>query len=112
VIQFDEYGHIFPHQIIELTLPEFQAFFVDGLSDQNHRRELFERYLVFVEDLKRAFQVPFIQWVDGSFITRKEFPGDIDVVTFLPYDVVTKKAVSVQHFIKSAKKAYFVDAAF
>lgn len=112
MLDFDEHGHLLPYQISELTLPEFEAFFVNGLSDQNHRRELFERYLVFVEELKRAFQVPFFQWVDGSFITRKDLPGDIDVVTFLPYDIVIKKAVSVQHFIKSAKTTYFVDAAF
>lgn len=112
MLDFDELGHLLPYQISELTLSEFEAFFVKGLSDQNHRRGLFEQYLVFVEKLKQSFQVPFFQWIDGSFITRKEFPGDLDVVTFLPYDIVTKKAASVQHFIKSSKMAYFVDAAF
>jgi len=112
MLHFDERGHLLPYQIVELTLPEFEAFFVENLNDQKHRRELFERYLVFVGDLKRTFQVPLFQWVDGSFITRKELPGDMDVVTFLPYDTMAKKAVEVHHFIKSAKQTYFVDAVF
>ena len=26
-----------------------------------------------------------VQWIDGSFITNKLQPGDIDIVTFIPF---------------------------
>ena len=112
MVQFDEHGHLFPHKIIAITVSEFETVFVNGVGDINHRKELFDRYLKFVEDLKSAFESPFTQWIDGSFITTKEQPGDIDVVTFLPYDTLTNKANAVHRFRESAKIMYFVDAAF
>lgn len=109
---FDEHGHLMPYSVVELTLPEFEAIFVDGLEDKMHRRALFEDYLRFVEEVKTAFGVPFYQWLAGSFVTTKEFPDDIDTVTFLPYDKMVKKAPLV-HSLKTISKSKFrVDASF
>lgn len=58
---FDEYGYLLPYSIIDLTLPEFEAIFVDNLEDNIHRRALFADYLQFVEEVKMAFGVPFYQ---------------------------------------------------
>ncbi|MFN0033977.1 MAG: DUF6932 family protein [Saprospiraceae bacterium] len=110
--RFDEHGHLMPYSVVELTLPEFEAIFVDGLADQGHRRTLFEDYLRFVEEVKTAFDAPFYQWLAGSFITTKELPGDIDTVTFLPYDVVVKNAEQVNHFKSFGQDIYRVDANF
>ena len=74
MVQFDEHGHLSPYKIIEITLSEFETLFVNGVGDINHRKELFEQYLKFVVDLKSAFESPFYQWIDGSFITTKEQP--------------------------------------
>ena len=112
MMQFDEHGHLKPYEITELTLPEFEAFFVDGLHDKVHRRVLFEDYLLFIEAIKKAFGVSFHQWVAGSFVTMKEFPGDIDTVTFLPHDIMLKKSGNVHHFKTSSQKSYRVDASF
>ena len=111
-MRFDEHGHLFPHQIIDLNLPDFEAFFVEHLPDSAHRRALFERYLSFVGDLKSTFRAPFFQWVDGSFITTKELPGDIDVVTFLPYELMTSHIQAVHRFRETSKQQYRVDAKF
>jgi len=112
LIQFDEHGHLLPYEIVELTLSEFEAFFVDSLNDRAHRRSLFEDYLRFVAAVKTSFGVSFHQWVAGSFITTKEFPGDIDVVTFLSYETMLKKAGFIQHFKSTAQETYRVDASF
>ncbi len=111
-MRFDEHGHLLPHKIIDLSLPDFAVFFVENLPDSVHRRGLFERYLGFVGDLKSTFRTPFFQWVDGSFITTKEQPGDIDVVTFLPYEMMTSSIQAVHHFRETSKARYQVDAKF
>jgi hypothetical protein len=111
-MQFDNNGHLMPYEIQEITLDEFRYFFVEKLGDSGHRTQLFNNYLRFIEDLKASFVVPFYQWVDGSFITTKEFPGDIDVVTFMSYETITNKAAEVHHYRENAKTEYLVDAAF
>lgn len=111
-LSFDRHGHLFPYEIIELTLPQFEAFFVDGLEDRQHRRRLFERYKDFLRDLKQALPMPFYQWICGSFITAKEMPGDIDLVTFLDYDAMARKAPAVNFFTQNAIEIYRVDAHF
>lgn len=111
-MHFDEHGNLAPYEIIELSLPEFQFRFVDGLEDAPHRKNLFEQYLQFVEELKTAFEISFFQWIDGSFVTTKAMPGDLDVVTFLPYDTMNQKINAVFQFRENAKSMFSVDAKF
>lgn len=111
-MQFDEHGHLMPYEVIELFLPAFQATFVDGMEDAEHRKILFRQYLQFVNEVKKAFGVAFFQWIDGSFVTTKPLPGDIDVVTFLPYDIMTQKIGAIFHLRENAKSLYGVDAKF
>jgi hypothetical protein len=73
---------------------------------------LFRQYLQFINEAKNAFGIAFFQWIDGSFVTKKVFPGDIDVVTFLPYDIMTRQIDAVFHFRKNAKSLFEVDAKF
>jgi hypothetical protein len=111
-MQFDEYGHLMPYEIQELTLEEFRYFFVDKLSDIDHRTQLFEQFIRFNNDLKEIFNIPFYQWIDGSFISTKEFPNDIDVVTFMPLDVMNKNLSSIYKFREISLSIYKVDAKF
>ncbi len=112
MLQFDEKGHLMPYEIIELTLSEFETSFVDGLDDRTHRRGLFQKYLSFLEDLKVSLGVPFYQWVDGSFVTTKVFPGDIDLVIFLDYDWLVKKMGVILDYKNHSHEKYKVDAHF
>jgi len=109
---FDEHGHLMPYSIVDLTLSDFEAIFVDNLEDKIHRKALFADYLRFVEDISTAFGAPFYQWLAGSFVTKKEFPGDIDTVTFLPYDAVIKNAKQVNYFKTLGRDKYNIDASF
>jgi hypothetical protein len=111
-MQFDEKGHLKPYEIQELTLNEFRFYFVDKLNDITHRTQLFEQFLRFNNDLKEVFKIPYYQWVDGSYITTKEFPNDIDVVTFMPLDIMTKNLSSIYKFREMSLTFYKVDAKF
>jgi hypothetical protein len=112
MMKFDERGYLMPYEITELNLKDFKAFFVTDLNDSAHRSALFQNYLSFVEGLKKTFGATFYQWIAGSFVTQKTLPGDIDVVTFLPFDAMTKKAGAIDIIKSSAKENYRIDAHF
>jgi hypothetical protein len=61
------------------------------LPNTEHRKQLLDNFLLFNKELKAILKSPFFQWIDGSFVTNKELPNDLDVVTFVDYEVL-------QHF--------------
>jgi hypothetical protein len=103
-IFFDENGLIIPNDPIEtdmITLEEKLVF-------NGHRRELYEIYQNYVIDLKTLINEPIEQWINGSFVTLKEKPNDIDTVSFIPYKVFN----TIEADLQTLKKAYkpFLDA--
>ena len=89
-MDFDASGHLTPYIVLETTLDAFEAVFVDGFPESHTRRRIFGLYLGYVEELRGIVGGGFVQWVDGSFVTRKVNPGDIDFVTFLNADVYAR----------------------
>ena len=81
MLQFDNTGLLKPDEIIISNLKEFRDTFVF-----NERREtLFGTYLEFLDELKELDIGTFFQWIDGSFVTKKPLPNDIDMVTFVDF---------------------------
>ena len=91
MINFDVNGNIIPYEIIEVSLNIFQKKF----TFNEHRGEIFEEYLAFCDTLKSIGVKNFYQLIDGSFITKKIFPKDIDVVTFMEADFFNNNAVKL-----------------
>lgn len=54
--------------------------------------------------------VHFVQWVDGSFTTTEQHPGDIDIVTFLNVDVIDKLGAALNPFKYPESLRYGMDA--
>lgn len=111
-MRFDERGHLYPYTVIETSLSDFEKVFVQSLENREHRYSLFENYLRFVNELRKAFEAPFFQLINGSFTTRKEFPGDIDLVTFIRFDALNRKNHLARHFLENAKTLYGIDCYF
>lgn len=98
MLQFDENGYLTPYGPIESNLETLEEVF----AQSQHRQKLFEEYLSFVETLKSLELGSFFQWVNGSFVTRKPVPKDIDVVTFVDYrNFPEKEAVLKQSLFKT-----------
>ena len=72
---------LLPPGIHRLTVDEFEAMFVDGMNDTEHRRRIFKRWRLHRAHLQNLVPISH-QWIDGSFVTAKPKPADIDVVTF------------------------------
>lgn len=87
MLQFDENGHLFPCEIHDTTLDEMREVFVDAFPESKTRKRLFDNYLNWIFDFQRNIFPYFTQWIDGSFVTQKLNPKDIDFVTFLDWEV-------------------------
>ncbi|QJD77613.1 DUF6932 family protein [Spirosoma rhododendri] len=86
-MDFDASGYLLPHNILTSDVFTLEQVFVLGLSESTTRRALFERYLQYNDTLRQLIPAGFRQWVDGSFISRKLNPRDIDFLTFVDYQL-------------------------
>ncbi|MBP6812107.1 MAG: hypothetical protein KA138_11340 [Saprospiraceae bacterium] len=88
---FDIRGHLQPEGLIEITLSEFEEVFVNQFEDSDSRKSIFDNYLRYTKDLRDTIGVGFIQWIDGSFVSNKENPRDIDFATFIDWQIYAKR---------------------
>jgi hypothetical protein len=87
MIEFDENGFLKPYSLIETDLATIEKLFVEGMPLSSTRKAIFESYLSYIKELRMIIPTGFIQWIDGSFTTKKVNPNDIDVVTFVDFEV-------------------------
>lgn len=76
-LKFNDEGCL-PKGIYQLTLEEVENHFVDGKSQR--RQDIFEEFKVHLRDIRET-GCCLNHWIDGSFVTLKENPGDIDTLT-------------------------------
>jgi hypothetical protein len=98
VFSFDQHGYLTPYEVIPTTMVAFEATFVLD----RHRENLYQQLLNFILDVKKLDIGAFYIWVDGSFVTMKRTPGDIDLVVFFSppdYRIMT-------HHLHILRKAY------
>lgn len=109
---FDQRGNLQPYEKIRLNFDEFEVFFVDKFPNNDQRKQIFDNYLKFVNDFSAKVSSSFIQWINGSFVTAKEHPNDIDFVTIINHEIFESKETLIhENFrLERAKKNYGVDA--
>ena len=111
MIEFNSRGYIVPADVIETDFDTFEQTFVFN----DHRKLIFDEYLNFVAVLKNLDIGSFSQWLNGSFTTKKMYPNDIDVVTFInfaKYERLDRVLREIKLDFRSRKKidSYFVIA--
>jgi len=106
MLTFDEHGHLTPDQPIESTLEELEATFVFN----DRRRLIFIKILEFLDEVNLLIPSDFLIWMDGSFVTKKEKPGDLDCVFFVDYGWLGKQ----ERIIETLPKKYveWIDSYF
>ena len=112
-IEFDLRGHIKAYQKITLSFEEFENIFVNDFLHSDTRKAIFEKYKVFLQDFKKeVLSEGFTHWINGSFVTRKNNPNDIDFVSLLDFEIHAAKLKEIDlHFrLAGAKAKYGVDA--
>ncbi|MCE7061650.1 DUF6932 family protein [Dyadobacter sp. CY343] len=76
-LEFDRYGHLMPYELIETDIQTFEQYF---LSSQE-RLKIYAEFKQLIQQLKLEALTEI--WIDGSFITLKPNPQDMDVVIFI-----------------------------
>jgi hypothetical protein len=111
VIEFDAQGMLIPNRNIEIALSDFKFHFVDSIPSDT-RNLNFEKYIRYSNELKDLLQVQALkQWINGSFVTSVKNPRDIDLVTFIDYELRLKYKHELEKFeAPSANNIYDVDA--
>ena len=89
-LNFDIRGNLKPYEKVELDIKNLIEIFVNNFEDSTTRNEIYENYTQYLKDFENEVTPNFIQWIDGSFISNKENPRDIDFVTIIDFDVYQK----------------------
>lgn len=111
-LNFDIRGNLKPYSVIELELENFRHNFVEAFDQNLKRSILFDNYLKYMEELLPLLSYDFQQWVDGSFVSNKKKPRDIDFVNILDYrDCENNEQILSEKFASfEGRKRYSVDA--
>lgn len=111
VLAFDKHGHLTPNHCIEIETSVFGQFFVEAFSNSQTRTNLFENWYIYNQNLKRILQVSSLtQWINGSFVTSKQNPKDIDFVTFIPFLLFEQYEKELEDFWSFALEDKGLDA--
>lgn len=89
VVEFNELGHL--TKLYNLKgIDELKSSFVEPFENSVSRKLIFEDYVEYVTLLKTIIPNEIIQWINGSFVTLKTNPRDIDLVTFVDFSTYKK----------------------
>lgn len=89
VLEFDTNGFLMPYSPIRADMTILEEVFVSSFPTSASRRPLFDRYVEAVDELSKLLPDGFVQWIDGSFVSQKLNPQDIDVLTFVDDNAFT-----------------------
>ncbi|RNL55878.1 DUF6932 family protein [Pedobacter jejuensis] len=100
MLTFNHKGHLVPNNNIRSTLDELKTEFVDAFTFSSTKRsDLYKNYLQYSNDLKTVLQrESLLQWIDGSYVTKKQEPSDIDLVTFIDGTIVDSLEALLEPF--------------
>lgn len=98
-MEFDIHGNLKPYGSIEANLQEFEEVFVTGFPASSGRQDIWLHFNVFLEEFKNdIMQEGFYMWLNGSFVTRKANPRDLDLVIFLDFGVMERAENKLSRF--------------
>lgn len=111
MVKFNRYGFLEPSGAIAISLTDFKKHFV-FVSDSETRIHNFEKYASYSNQLKKLLGLPNLkQWINGSFVTSIKNPKDIDLVTFIDFELRISFANQLKAFeAAQANAIYGVDA--
>ena len=87
VMKKTDFAPLWPPGIHPVTLAELQAVAVTPFLADARRAIIFASFKQWIQKLQ-ALQVHAILWIDGSFLTAKYGPDDIDCVMWNPSVVI------------------------
>lgn len=93
-----QHGYLTPYEVILTDFETFEQVFVKEFSEMSKRQRWFNNYLSYMDSLKQVIGADFVQWIDGSFISRKFNPNDIDFLTFIDFESYQQHEKEIEKF--------------
>lgn len=85
MITFTTKGLLWPDRGIEVSHQECQQVFTeDPLPGYEHRKRLWQQYETWLADYRVKVDPRPEVWIDGSFVSQRAVPRDIDLVVKVP----------------------------
>jgi hypothetical protein len=110
LLEFDRDGLLTPYEEIITDLQHIEEFFVDNFPLSFTRRKLFSNYLDYLNEFSSQITPNFVQWINGSFVTKKRNPNDIDFVVFLDYQLFEQRQENLKPFYSDKLEEKGLDA--
>lgn len=82
---FDKNGNIIPYDLHQISISELEEEFVNPFPNSTTRKDIYDGHSNYIIELVNVLESNFSQWLDGSFVTKKLNPNDIDVVNFVHF---------------------------
>lgn len=79
MLEFDKHGFLMPYGVIPCEIQVVEEYFVFN----EHRAEILISFKQFIHTLNGLNINDFDIWLDGSFISLKNYPNDLDLIVFL-----------------------------
>ena len=97
---FNSRGFIMPYKKIESSVAEIEEVFVKPFPQSETRQLIFENYLDYLDEFQRLVTPDFTNWLDGSFMSKKLNPNDLDFVAFIDYRVYERKEEQIFRIVE------------
>ncbi|MGK5512072.1 DUF6932 family protein [Brevibacillus formosus] len=114
VIQPFEDGWNLKPGIHPYTSDDFVLQFVEGFPNSNNRPNIYAGLVNFLSALKEVL-APHCVWLDGSYLTKKPEPNDIDLVVFYELHDINddeQRARVILDIIQNQSENFLCDAYF
>ena len=111
-LSFDERSHLKPYGKNELELNEFRNIFVDSFDSDSTRHMIYANFEKYIIEFKEEVSSNFKVWINGSFVTNRINPKDIDIVILLEHKTAIEKVDILQRkFLnRESLKVFRIDA--
>ena len=90
-----EFTPLLPSGFHSVTVEGLKALCVEGFPASTHRSDIFDKLHSVIQRLNE-YEIPGELWVDGSFLTEKMDPGDVDLLLVLGSEFVETRATPDQ----------------
>jgi hypothetical protein len=110
-LSFDIRGYLKPYGKNNIDQNRFREEFVDPFDEESTRKKLYEGLSRYNDDLKNLLgNHRYAQWVDGSFISTKINPMDIDLVNLIDHQLVENFENELKNFVsRKGRELYGID---
>ncbi len=106
MLEFDEKGNLIPYSHIEISYEIFVKNFVKSFPLDSTRHQILGNFERFLEKFRSKIYPHFNIWINGSFVTQKVSPNDIDCLIFLKYDWFEINWLAFSDFKTAIKQDY------